>query len=170
MTNIQAIFPRKNTLIMYKVLGRITMSLQIGSNYSYGYSGNTPKVKRVQGFDLSKISSLKINQKDMEDYGIKESDWTKVDSDADGYITASEFLKSGVNFTSIFNAFKELASPIEGAYQVNESQNTNTEEKANSSNELAKNNHQLSPFATNQINSNARPMPQHLGKNADFMA
>lgn len=154
---------------MYKVLGRTTMSMQICSSYAYAYSGNTPKVKRIQGFDPSKISSLKINQKDMEDYGIKESDWSKVDSDADGYITSSEFLKSGINFTSIFNAFKELASPIEGAYQVDESKNANGSEETNND-KFTQNNNQLSPFATQHIKHNARPLPQHLGQHADFIA
>ncbi len=145
------------------------MSMQICSSYAYAYSGNTPKVKRIQGFDPSKISSLKINQKDMEDYGIKESDWSKVDSDADGYITSSEFLKSGINFTSIFNAFKELASPIEGAYQVDESKNANGSEETNND-KFTQNNNQLSPFATQHIKHNARPLPQHLGQHADFIA
>ncbi len=79
------------------------MSLSIGGNYTHGF--NTGKIQRIT-----------ISSDDIKKYGIDIDDFNKVDADEDGLITASEFLSSGISVSSIFNAFKQEATKIEGAY------------------------------------------------------
>ena len=100
------------------------MALSIGGSY------NIPSVNYVNGFNASKIQNIVIDGDDLDKYGIDPEDFNEVDSNEDGIITASEFLSSGIDISSIFNAYKQLASRIEGAYVEpgnNIAQNNNTQ-------------------------------------------
>lgn len=152
------------------------MSLSIGGNYSnpygsYGTSGGGSNVKRVSGFDASKIQSIVIKSDDMKKYGINEEDFFKVDVDEDGTINASEFLGSGISITSIFNAFKSFAESIEGAYEPEGTQQSQGAKQVQENrNPYQNKNH----FGTNPMNNNSlmRPSvanPSFLAKNINLL-
>lgn len=93
-------------------------------------------VNSVHGFVVPKIQSLELSSKDCKKYGINEDDFDKADKNHDGRINASEFLSSGINILSIFNAFKTMAVPV-GGFEEKTNQNDLSQ---NSGNDTNKNN------------------------------
>ncbi len=133
------------------------MALSIGGSY------NIPSVNYVNGFNASKIQNIVIDGDDLDKYGIDPEDFSEVDSNEDGIITASEFLSSGIDITSIFNAYKQLASRIEGAYVEpgnNIAQNNNTQNGVSN------------PIQQQQNSLNHPSVAHHpfLAQNIDFSA
>ena len=116
------------------------------------------------GFILPQIQSIAINSKDAEKYGINSEDWAKVDTTKDGIISASEFLANGMNISTIFNAYKQLAVNA-GAYIDPAKDNQTNPINPLYDNNFAKNSIQQ-PFNLNhpQIKS------PFLANNCDFMA
>lgn len=146
------------------------MSLSIGGNFSNPYGGGS-NVKRVNGFDASKIQSIVIKSDDMKKYGINEEDFFKVDIDEDGTINASEFLGSGISITSIFNAFKSFAESIEGAYEPEGIQQSQGAQQVQENQNPYQNRNM---FGTNPMNNNSLMRPsvanhQFLAKNMDLL-
>lgn len=68
----------------------------------------------INGFVPTKIQSIVIKDTDCKKFGIKSTDFAKVDKSGDGLITADEFLATGMNYTSIHSAFKSLAQKQDG--------------------------------------------------------
>lgn len=152
------------------------MSLSIGGNYSnpyasYGSSGGGSNVKRVNGFDASKIQSIIIKSDDMKKYGIDEEDFFKVDADEDGIINASEFLDLGISITSIFDAFKSSAESIEGAYEPEGTEKAQGIQQVQENQNPYKN---KNLFGTNPMNNHSLMRPSvanhpFLAKNMDLL-
>lgn len=110
------------------------MSLSVGGSY------NISSTNYVNGFNAGKIQRITISSDDIKKYGIDIDDFNKVDKDQDGLISASEFLSSGISISSIYNAFKQEATKIDGAY-------------VDSTNNIARNNN-------NEQNGFANPIQQ----------
>ena len=127
------------------------MSLSIGGNY-------------VHGFNAGKIQPITISSDDIKKYGIDNDDFNKVDADEDGLITASEFLSSGISVSSIFNAFKQEATKIEGAYV--DSTNNITQNNSNNQNRFGNPIHQQKP----SLNHPSVANHPFLAQNLDYSA
>ncbi len=115
----------------------------------------------VQGFNTKKIQNIKISSDDISKYGINIDEFNKVDTNQDGLITANEFLSSGLNIASIFNAFKQEATQIDGAYI-----NDNNMDKNNSNNQNKFNN----PTQQYTLNHPSFVNHPYLGQNLDSIA
>ena len=125
------------------------------------------------GFILPKIQSLVISSDDREKYGISLEDWEKVDKDGDWLITADEFLSSGMNISSIFNAYKTLAMSNDAYVSPSEEAKMNTNMQANGQGNMFANNpnkqYGQNPYGSyNLMHPNVKG--SGLGNTHDFMA
>ena len=111
-------------------------------------------VSIVNGFDVPKIQSLEISNDDIKKLGIKPEDFSKVDKNQDGRITYDEFLSSGINYSSIYNAYKGMALEEKGYLEgdalriAQETGNIDDPEKT------ANNQGMQNPYATRNLAAN----------------
>lgn len=125
-----------------------------------------PASSYIGGFNPGKIQKIVISSDDMDKYGIDSDDFAKVDTNEDGLISASEFLASGIDISSIFNAFKQEATRIEGAYVDN---SNNVENNSNNNNQ---GNNFGNPIQQQKYSLNHPSVANHpfLAQNLDFSA
>lgn len=113
------------------------------------------------GYILPKCQYIYLNQKDSQKYGIKETDWAKVDKNQDGYIDINELITNGVNVSSVNNAYKQLAITNNG--WINEADST---KYLSQTNQNATQNNFKKPYNLNHPNVTS-PL---LANNCDFLA
>lgn len=135
----------------------------------------------IQGFVAPKIQNLQLKDKDCKKYGIKADDFEKVDKNKDGLISADEFLGSGLDVYSVFNAFKTMAKQNDGFLEgdvlknsesIQGAQNVNLKNpQKNSSNINSLNRNGVENNEQNSYNLNHPNVTSHvLAQKYDYMA